>query len=375
MPPNSVRCQPASNDSGHAISADDSLDQLIEATPYIDYEVSSGELFAGAFKIVSTVFPSWDEHDIKFVQCKDGITNQLVRVTHRPTDFSVLVRAFGRKSEILIDRKQEIINLVTLSARGLCPPLYARFRNGLMYGFINGRVSTVEELGQPKTAAWIANKAAKWHKVLLPQDQTTSGKPAAPKQTLWSTMRRWLADVPTQYDDPEQQKKFNARFDVQKLSEEFENLAKVLETLDSPVVFSHNDLLYGNVIYDDEKEEASFIDYEYGGYAFRGFDIGNHFNEFAGFECDYSRYPDKPFQMQWFEWYLTEFNGVAPTHEELEHLYKEVEGFSLASHYYWGLWALIQAKISTIEFDYMSYAALRFDEYERRKRTVFPSSL
>ena len=66
---------------------------------------------------------------------------------------------------------------------------------------------------------------------------------------------------------------------------------------------------------------------------------------------------------------------MAPTHEQLEHLYKEVEGFSLASHFYWGLWALIQAKISTIDFDYMSYAKLRFDEYERRKCIVFPSSL
>ena len=33
----------------------------------------------------------------------------VIRATHQPTDFSVLVRAFGRKSEILIDRKQEII--------------------------------------------------------------------------------------------------------------------------------------------------------------------------------------------------------------------------------------------------------------------------
>ncbi|KAI9261681.1 kinase-like domain-containing protein [Phascolomyces articulosus] len=371
MPPNTVRNQPSSNDT-HALPVDETLDQLIEQTPFIDFEVSSKELFAGAYKIVSTVFPSWKEQDIKFVQCKDGITNQLVRVTHRPSDFSVLIRAFGRKSEILIDRRQEIINLVTLSAQGLCPPLYARFRNGLMYGFINGRVSTVEEMAHPRTASWIAKKVGKWHKVLLPQDQT--GTPA-PKQTLWNTMRRWLADVPTQYDDPEQQKKFNARFDIDKLSQELENLIKILETLDSPIVFSHNDLLYGNVIYDDEKEEASFIDYEYGCYAFRGFDIGNHFNEFAGFECEYSRYPDKSFQMQWFEWYLTEYNGVPPTHDELEHLFKEVEGFSLASHFYWGLWALIQAKISTIDFDYMSYAALRFDEYERRKRIVFPSFL
>ncbi|KAI8149143.1 kinase-like domain-containing protein [Fennellomyces sp. T-0311] len=371
MPPNSVRFQPSGNDA-HTIPVDEALNQLIEATPFIDFEVSSAELFEGAYKIISTVFPSWKKEDIKFVQCKDGITNQLVRATYQPTDFSVLVRAFGRKSEILIDRKQEIINLVTLSAQGLCPPLYARFRNGLMYGFIKGRVSSVEDMGQPKTASWIANKLAKWHKVLLPQDQT--GKPE-PKQTLWSTMRRWLAGVPSHYDNPEQQKKFTARFDMQKLAVELESLIKVLETLNSPIVFSHNDLLYGNVIYDDEKEEASFIDYEYGSYAFRGFDIGNHFNEFAGFECEYSRYPDKPFQMKWFEWYLTEFNGEKPSHQELEHLFKEVEGFSLASHFYWGLWALIQADISTIDFDYMSYAALRFDEYERRKRIVFPSSL
>lgn len=36
-----------------------------------------------------------------------------------------------------------------------------------------------------------------------------------------------------------------------------------------------------------------FIDFEYGGYSYRGFDWGNHFAEYAGFECDYSRYPDE----------------------------------------------------------------------------------
>lgn len=110
-----------------------------------------------------------------------------------------------------------------------------------------------------------------------------------------------------------------------------EFLIQKLEKLDSPIVFSHNDLLYGNIIYDQEKgntfrkflnhqsafdifylyklEEANFIDYEYGCYAFRGFDIGNHFNEFAGFECEYWRYPTKEFQMKWYDWYLTENNN------------------------------------------------------------------
>jgi ethanolamine kinase len=86
------------------------------------------------------------------------------------------------------------------------------------------------------------------------------------------------------------------------------SLIQLLEKFDSPVVFSHNDLLYGNIIYNEN--EAHFIDYEYGCYTFRGFDIGNHFNEFAGFECDYSRYPTKEFQLKWFEWYLTSNGGI-----------------------------------------------------------------
>lgn len=121
-------------------------------------------------------------------------------------------------------------------------------------------------------------------------------------------------------------------------------------------------------------EEAYFIDYEYGCYAFRGFDIGNHFNEFAGFECDYSRYPTKEFQFKWFDWYLTSHNnGVKPTEEEKADLYKEVEGFSLVSHFYWGLWALIQAMVSDIDFNYMDYAVLRFEEYKKRKGQVLPN--
>jgi ethanolamine kinase len=50
-----------------------------------------------------------------------------------------------------------------------------------------------------------------------------------------------------------------------------------------------------------------------------------------------------------------------------------VNGFSLASHYYWGLWALIQAMVSDIDFDYMEYAVLRFNEYDKRKQEVLTS--
>ncbi|KAI8380906.1 kinase-like domain-containing protein [Radiomyces spectabilis] len=367
MPPN-TNSRSYDEASYHTMEA--SVDQLINATPYVDLEVAHTDLFEGAFKVVTAVFPSWQREHIKFVQCKDGITNQLVRATHLPSDFTVLVRAYGKGSDRIIDRRQEMINMITLSSENLCPPLYARFKNGLVYGFIKGRVSSVEDLGQPEQAHWIAKRLGKWHKVKLPQADCQ----ACNGQKLWTTMRQWLSQVPAKYQNPRSQHTFAKRFDMKKIASELDWLIKRLEVLGSPIVFSHNDLLYGNIILDDQKGEASFIDYEYGCYASRGFDIGNHFNEFAGFECDYSRYPTKEFQLQWFEWYLTEYNsGVAPSIEDLETLYHEVNGFSLASHFYWGLWALVQAMVSDIDFDYMNYAVLRFDEYEKRKQQVIPT--
>ena len=37
-------------------------------------------------------------------------------------------------------------------------------------------------------------------------------------------------------------------------------------------------------------EKLYLIDFEYGSYNYRGFDIGNHFNEYAGYDCDFTLY-------------------------------------------------------------------------------------
>lgn len=66
------------------------------------------------------------------------------------------------------------------------------------------------------------------------------------------------------------------------MREELNNLKNFLSNLDSPVVFAHNDLLLGNVIYNESKNKVTFIDYEYADYNYQAFDIGNHFAEFVG---------------------------------------------------------------------------------------------
>lgn len=59
-------------------------------------------------------------------------------------------------------------------------------------------------------------------------------------------------------------------------------LKEKLSNLDSPVVFAHNDLLLGNVIYTKETNSVTFIDFEYAAPNYQAYDIANHFAEFVG---------------------------------------------------------------------------------------------
>ena len=66
------------------------------------------------------------------------------------------------------------------------------------------------------------------------------------------------------------------------LKKQMEELEKELVQLTSPVVLCHNDILLANIIWDDKSSRAYFIDYEYAAPNYLAYDIGNHFNEFAG---------------------------------------------------------------------------------------------
>jgi ethanolamine kinase len=66
------------------------------------------------------------------------------------------------------------------------------------------------------------------------------------------------------------------------LRNEFDELYKHLECLENRMVFCHNDLLLGNVIYTESENKVTFIDFEYAALNFQAFDIGNHFAEYAG---------------------------------------------------------------------------------------------
>uniref|UniRef100_A0AAY4AZQ7 ethanolamine kinase n=1 Tax=Denticeps clupeoides TaxID=299321 RepID=A0AAY4AZQ7_9TELE len=59
---------------------------------------------------------------------------------------------------------------------------------------------------------------------------------------------------------------------------------------------------------------------------------------------------------------------LATTPSPVEKLLLEARRFALASHFFWGLWSIIQAKIYTTKFGYLEYAQSRFEAYFEQKK-------
>lgn len=120
------------------------------------------------------------------------------------------------------------------------------------------------------------------------------------------------------------------------------------------------------------------IDYEYCAYNYRGFDLANHFLEWT---FDYTndqhpfyyhkkeQYPSKQQQIDFIMSYLTKFleeDNYKPNSDDVEEVIEEVKCFTMVSHLFWTLWAIVNVH-QDIEFGYWEYAFSRLSEYYTSK--------
>lgn len=94
---------------------------------------------------------------------------------------------------------------------------------------------------------------------------------------------------------------------------------------------------------------------------------------FSGVDSvDFSLIPNETYQKKWLRIYLKKLKkNVEASEEEVQSLYSAVEKFSLASHFLWGVWSLLQAEHSFIDFDFINYASLKLTEYYKAKKRIF----
>ncbi|XP_014969003.1 choline kinase alpha isoform X4 [Macaca fascicularis] len=247
--------------------------------------------------------------------------------------------------------------------------------------FHSRRLDT-EELSLPDISAEIAEKMATFHGMKMPFNKE-------PKW-LFGTMEKYLNEVlRIKFTEESRIKKLHKLLSYN-LPLELENLRSLLESTPSPVVFCHNDCQEGNILLlegqeNSEKQKLMLIDFEYSSYNYRGFDIGNHFCEwmydysyekYPFFRANIRKYPTKKQQLHFISSYLpafqNDFENLSTEEKSIieEEMLLEVNRFALASHFLWGLWSIVQAKISSIEFGYMDYAQARFDAYFHQKRKL-----
>uniref|UniRef100_A0A9J8A442 ethanolamine kinase n=1 Tax=Cyprinus carpio carpio TaxID=630221 RepID=A0A9J8A442_CYPCA len=310
----------------------------------------------GILELLKKLRPEWKPEDIQIKAFTEGITNQLMGcyVGSLMQDPVLLVRVYGQMTELFMDRDKEMEMFRVLHKHGCGPELYCSFTNGICYEFVKGVVLDDTLLRQPSVYRLIATEMGKIHSI-------KSGETGNSSPVLWSRLSQFLNLVQSS-DYPEQQKS-SVHVEAPSLKliiKEMEELKTHLTHINSPVVLCHNDLLTKNVIYNQEEGAVKFIDYEYADFNYQAYDIGNHFNEFAGINnVDSSLYPSCELQIDWLTAYLESFkwfNGVdsTVTKEEVQELYVQVCKFSLVAHIFWCLWALLQAKHSTIDFDFQS---------------------
>ncbi|XP_014480308.1 PREDICTED: ethanolamine kinase 1 [Dinoponera quadriceps] len=334
---------------------------------HLDITIDENEIFDGVKGVIKKIRPSWPLQQLHFKTFTNGISNKLVGVWHldRYTDM-VLTRIYGNNTDLLVDRKKELENIRILHKAGYTHCIYATFNNGFAYQFLEGDTLTVEAVRDPQVYPLIARRLAEMHKV---ENENI------PKEAfIWEKMEKYMEIMPRKFSDSLKQTKFEILIQPYAvLEKEYQILKEELSTLDSPVVYAHNDLLLTNILYNRRKKSVAFIDYEYTAFNYQAFDIANHFAEYAGLEPvpNYSLYPDKEFQKVWLREYLRTYNATSEvSEEEVDKLYQEVAKFSPFPHFFWGCWSLIQSMHSTIDFDFLEYAAARFNEYFRRKEDI-----
>ncbi|KAI9372490.1 kinase-like domain-containing protein [Aspergillus egyptiacus] len=374
---------------------------------YIANSYNHADSHASALRLVLTLNPHWEgpENKIEFVRFTDGITNTLFKAINRKPGLTeeeidkeaVLMRAYGNHTEILIDRERETNSHALLARYGLAPPLLARFNNGLLYRFLRGRPATHQDLVTESVWRGVARRLGQWHAVLpisgaevmatkgslldsvevsadgqpVKADDLNVIQPRRPGPNIWSVLQRWILALPAA-TDAQRERRRGLQKELEWVVREFDHGQGLGE---DGLVFAHCDLLCANVIIrpedecsEDGIETVNFIDYEYATPSPAAFDIANHFAEWGGYDCDYSMMPTRTVRRQ----FLTEYVRSYAQHRELpdssqaeivDRLFEEVDRFRGLPGLYWGIWALIQAQISQIDFDYASYAETRLGEY------------
>ncbi|XP_052849902.1 ethanolamine kinase isoform X2 [Drosophila gunungcola] len=222
--------------------------------PFVPIFVEEADVIQGAKELLKVIRPTWDLSHVEFKSFTDGITNKLVGCFHNEisklrdenggsylpiktqglspvqsedpviiekddeeftddlaadgalvqySDNVVLVRIYGNKTDLLIDRKAETQNFLLLHTYGLAPSLYATFKNGLVYEYVPGTTLNTDSVLCPEIWPLVARRMAEMHRKVRKHGESSATKPLP---MIWKKTQSFLDLVPERFSDAEKHK-------------------------------------------------------------------------------------------------------------------------------------------------------------------------
>jgi thiamine kinase-like enzyme len=316
---------------------------------------------------------------IRLTPVHGGITNHLVKAEitlSSDEQRHCLVRLLGKGGSMLIDRSKETEIVQELSSLGFGPQIVSLFSNGRVEHFFHNRRNLeTEEMMEAVISKQVALTLRDLHGMTVQ---------CVDKQNImiWNNFLAWTELLGKLSGHKE------LEFEVQVLGEIKTASLTVTNLIESntsnpltEVVFCHNDLLAGNILIRNtpasgggspprkNQRALEFIDFEYAGYNYAGFDIANHFAAVCESHLiqtgnyEWSRFPTEEVQLR----FLRDYFG---DNVQKETSLKLILAFAMLAELRWTLWALVQARTQKGEsdFDYFHYANERFrNGYEAAK--------
>ena len=261
------------------------------------------------------------------VQLEGGITNRNFRVNFGGTDY--VVRLPGKRTQLLgIDREAECIANKAAAELGIAPRVAALLEKPscLVTAFISGREMNAEQLREPEAIAEVAHDLRELH------DSGT--------------------ELPSRFDSFRLVEQYaeTGRANGSEPPDGYDEALAAAHTIEAAVrdrpghepVPAHNDLLPANFLRDSGRMQL--IDWEYAGMGDRWFDLGN----FA-----VNNELDDEQEDQLLEAYFGE-----PANDSRR---ANLKLFRFMSDFREGMWGVVQAGVSELDFDFREYAQKHFD--------------
>jgi thiamine kinase-like enzyme len=281
--------------------------------------------------IISSI-ADWHHRDVRCEALGGGITNlnYVVTVDGGPAagGAKYVLRIPGKGTDLFIDRDNERLCSIAAAQAGVAPPVAYTVGDAMVMVFIDG------ETMHPDTLAGHPDRIRQAVQ-LVKQVHERATFPLA--IDVFEMIRRYTAmarDVKAPFP-PE----FDLMFRV------CDEIERAMRRDQPPAVACHNDLLSENFII-DRGGRMWIIDWEYGGMADPYFDLGDFCTE-------------HPFTEEEERLILTTYCGTMD-----EPRYSRMMLHKLVSDLWWSVWAMIQSRISTIDFDFIEYGMGRVRRFQ-----------